>query len=853
MPEAISIFDIIKRGGYEASIITTFNSHLPFYEEVVLRKLVSAGCRHNVVLMDKRQCALAWHSESSRPQIAGFAYTLLPIAVSGAFHPKVCILVGPRKAAILIGSHNLTLSGFGYNQEVTNWIEVNGPKDVKGTALLKTTWAMVHRWIELERPHLADVILESALALSNFINPLIANSGECFGAKVLSQEPDQPSLFEQIYPSIPADVRRITVVGAFFDHDLAFIRALHQKWPMAQIVVGIDPNTVCLPGNPDTTIARYVDVSPLWADKHRYLHAKVFLFDNGSVDDAVLVSGSANPSGPAWLAQNRYRNVEAILLRVGREAHHAAVQMGLLGIFVQPTIQPAELSAITIRSKSEENQNNIQSNPVWGAVAQAETGELRIQCLAQLAGVSHVVLLDQNETELEAFDHVIIDNGEICLTPLCALPRIRSCLIYVGDTVLARAIVSHPEQLSLSSRSSKQHQIRNALIALGSSEADIPKLIATVAAVIFADKSIQEIDAAICEHKERKSRGPASINLETLAVSINDTPSAQKKIKLLKSGDLANLIDVLLRRLSDGLEQNIEERDKRGRSEEEQIGQDDEDTPQTPKTTLTDLAIAKAVSLKARALTRKMVRRIATAQNNATQHPAIVIQLIAVLALVRELRQLDKTKRWRQTGQSLSEESDRRYLFNHCLGFLLSSKTGCLHVIDGATDENSEETTELIVLLLWLAWDLGFELTEEAGQMWDDPEQRATLKTNGFFIKLLPSLVQDKAAEKALETSIAKTVSRTPAVQQRATGWLKRHLYYGKCWARGFVKAEKIKVGGYCYVPGIINEPRIVLGAPSATISIWDFGSEIKYTRESVVAVRPAEISDGVKTPLPAE
>ena len=92
-----------------------------------------------------------------------------------------------------------------------------------------------------------------------------------------------------------------------------------------------------------------------------------------------------------------------------------------------------------------------------------------------------------------------------------------------------------------------------------------------------------------------------------------------------------------------------------------------------------------------------------------------MIQLIAVLALLRELRHLDKTKRWRQTGKSLVEEGDRRYLFDHCLGFLLSSRTGSLHVIDGATGENSEETTELIVLLLWLAWDLGLELTEQIG------------------------------------------------------------------------------------------------------------------------------------------
>lgn len=840
MPEAISIFDIIKRGGYEASIIATFNAHLPFYEEVVLRKLVSAGCRHNIVLMDKGQCAQAWHSESSRPHLAGFAYTLLPVGVSGAFHPKVCILVGPKKAAILIGSHNLTLSGFGYNQEVTNWIEVTGTQDAEGAALLKATWAMFSSWIELERPNLAEEILESAQALSNFINPLIANAGESLGALALCQEPGRPSLFDQIQANIPTGVQRIAVVGAFFDHDLAFIRALHRQWPTAELVVGIDPDTVCIPGHPDTSIARFVDVRSLWPEKHGYLHAKVILFDNGAVNDAVLVSGSANPSRPAWLAPSGYSNVETVLLRIGKEAHQASTEIELFDIFTQPTVEPAEFSAIAIRSKTEEGHNDSPSNPVWSAVRLTETGELRIQCVSQPSDACRVVLLDQNETELEAFDNVITQASVIFLTPSCAPLRIRSCLICVAGNVVARAIVSHPDQLTSSARSSRQHQIRTALGALGSSEGDISRVIATVERVIFADDSIREIEAAIREHKERQSRISASTNLETLAISINDMPKAKKKIKLLKSGDLAYLIDVLLRRLSDGVERNTEERDKQGRNEEEQVGQDDEDNLQTPATTLTDLAIAKAVSSKARALTQKMVKQFAIVPKDPAHRSSIVIRLIAVLALLRELRHLDKSKRWRQTGQSLAEKRDRRYLFDHCLGFLLRSKTGSLHVIDSATGENAEETTELIALLLWLAWDLGLELTEQIGQLWDDAEQRPTLETNGFFLKLLPALAADATAQQAFEESIAKTVRPTPAAQLRVSRWIERHLDFGKRWSNGFVETEKIKVGGYCYVPGVIDEPRIVLGVPGATVSVWDFGREIGFTRDRVVALLPA-------------
>ena len=74
------------KGGYEASLIATFNAYLPFYEEVVLRRLVNAGVRHNVLLMDARQYSVSLQSHP--PRLAGRDYTLASVAVPGAFHPK---------------------------------------------------------------------------------------------------------------------------------------------------------------------------------------------------------------------------------------------------------------------------------------------------------------------------------------------------------------------------------------------------------------------------------------------------------------------------------------------------------------------------------------------------------------------------------------------------------------------------------------------------------------------------------------------------------------------------------------------------------------------------------------------
>ncbi|KAL5866434.1 hypothetical protein ACKVWM_011666 [Pyricularia oryzae] len=68
----ISLLAALKGAKFEASLVTTFNATLPFYEEVVLRRLQAADSRHNVVLMDAVQCARSWATPSLRPRLAGW-------------------------------------------------------------------------------------------------------------------------------------------------------------------------------------------------------------------------------------------------------------------------------------------------------------------------------------------------------------------------------------------------------------------------------------------------------------------------------------------------------------------------------------------------------------------------------------------------------------------------------------------------------------------------------------------------------------------------------------------------------------------------------------------------------------
>lgn len=146
MVEAISMLQDLRKGKYEVSLVTTFNVYFPFYEDVLLRHFVSAGCRHNLLLMDARQCGAALQAASTRPRFAGNSYSLLPIRAAKAFHPKLLFLIGKSRGQLFVGSHNATLAGFSHNREITNRFELSGEKDRQALAAIQSAWEFIKAW-----------------------------------------------------------------------------------------------------------------------------------------------------------------------------------------------------------------------------------------------------------------------------------------------------------------------------------------------------------------------------------------------------------------------------------------------------------------------------------------------------------------------------------------------------------------------------------------------------------------------------------------------------------------------------------------------------------------------------------
>lgn len=102
-------------GDHQATeaLFLTFNADLGFFEARALGACLSAGARV-CVLAD----ASVWRPDPRAAKHAGRTYHVGLTTVTGAFHPKLVALVGPRRGVVAIGSGNLTLGGWQHNSEL---------------------------------------------------------------------------------------------------------------------------------------------------------------------------------------------------------------------------------------------------------------------------------------------------------------------------------------------------------------------------------------------------------------------------------------------------------------------------------------------------------------------------------------------------------------------------------------------------------------------------------------------------------------------------------------------------------------------------------------------------------------
>jgi hypothetical protein len=366
--KAISLLEVIRERGAEMALVASYNVYFPFFERVVLPRLRSAGCGYVVLMMDAGQLSAVAQDPGARPMLAGREYGLLPIAAPGAFHPKFYLFIGKQRSRLLVGSHNLTLSGFGLNMEITTLFEAT--TEERSRQPFQVTWRFGKEWAsDLHRRN-----LDLLLPFERF-------------APWLGEEPETPtedepvilgshrvgsSLWEQLQPHLASKASSVTVLGPSFDSRLEFLRTLERDIEAARLVVAVDPDESSIPADAASRFpkVRFVDISKTgWKGSHPRLHAKVLRFGFPSGKE-VLVSGSANPSRQAWTAPAGQRNAELVVVQKLSKGESLPTQLRLHKLAELPAVSKARWKEVAARLVEE-----AQPQPDEG-----QSAEIAIAC-----------------------------------------------------------------------------------------------------------------------------------------------------------------------------------------------------------------------------------------------------------------------------------------------------------------------------------------------------------------------------------------------------------------------------------------------------------------------------------------
>ncbi|WP_448618266.1 hypothetical protein [Geodermatophilus sp. URMC 65] len=290
------------------AVFTTYNADLGFFERTVLGVAQASGARITVVADGRVN-----EHDPRAVRNAGVRYVPgIAVTASGAaFHPKVNVVVGNQRAVVLIGSGNLTASGWHHNAET--WTVVTADRE-RCPRIVRDVGDWLRR---LPDTGVSGVVVtqEAALrmrAAAEGLDSLAAQAPAADGEDErhrLVHSLDRPIL-EQL-PEPGAAVQVLELYAPFHDPQGSAIRALVERYRPAQVRLAVqsDGRTVWVPGAVSDVVedlrARFAFGFTLVEDRdERYRHGKLVQATLGNGYRWTL-TGSPNLSVVALLRTAR--------------------------------------------------------------------------------------------------------------------------------------------------------------------------------------------------------------------------------------------------------------------------------------------------------------------------------------------------------------------------------------------------------------------------------------------------------------------------------------------------------------------------------------------------------------------
>jgi hypothetical protein len=323
MIERYNVLELLgaDKNKYHSCIITCFSFDFLFFEQRVLPKLRHAGIININLFVDARmfqQQLVALESNYRNNK----SYSIVPIELNGAFHPKIIMAFGKNNGFLAIGSGNLTNSGLSSNDEV--WGAFHTYKtESKATPLFKTVYSYLN---QLDRfcYGINKTKWDWVLKNTSWLQELVENnetksvlSSKEESIQVIASFADI-SIYKQLIESLPNEpLEDLVIISPYFNKKGQVIENLITDLKPNKVKVVVDSRFGTVPFQfNNTNKAQFFDwnkVASISKDESPRLHAKIIQF-KFKTKTAILI-GSANATIEALGTNtNQTKNAEMSLL-----------------------------------------------------------------------------------------------------------------------------------------------------------------------------------------------------------------------------------------------------------------------------------------------------------------------------------------------------------------------------------------------------------------------------------------------------------------------------------------------------------------------------------------------------------
>ncbi|KAA3660161.1 MAG: hypothetical protein DWQ04_20195, partial [Chloroflexi bacterium] len=221
---------ITEQQGFETAVYCTYGVDLAFFEEAILHPLRVNGCRRHIIFVDAARYADTLRDLRDSANWIGRRYLLIPMHMPPyqSFHSKMVLLLGPERGRLLLGSGNLTFTGFGHNCELYTCLDWHS--DQRETLpIFQAAWQFIQ---EIQKKYGHSLAVDKILKKTGYIAYWLSQENFENDHRTLQfLHTQNAELLGQLSSIIGSEaVNRLTIITPFLDKKLLALEALNQQF-----------------------------------------------------------------------------------------------------------------------------------------------------------------------------------------------------------------------------------------------------------------------------------------------------------------------------------------------------------------------------------------------------------------------------------------------------------------------------------------------------------------------------------------------------------------------------------------------------------------------------------------------